>query len=68
MHSLSVRRWSTSRGLESPPMQNTDGAPRSGLSGKLHAVVDTNGLPMRLALTTGKALDSCLVTRVVGRP
>jgi hypothetical protein len=34
---------------------------RSGLSSKRHAVVDINGLPMRLALTTGKALDSCLV-------
>jgi hypothetical protein len=39
-------------------MENTDGAPRSGLSSKLHAVIDTNGLPMRLALTTGNAVDS----------
>jgi hypothetical protein len=49
-------------------MENTDGVPRSGLSSKLHAVVDTNRLPMRLALTTGKALDSCLVLALLAGP
>jgi hypothetical protein len=49
-------------------MENTDGAPRSGLSSKLHAVVDTNGLPMRVALTTGNALDSCLVLALLAGP
>jgi hypothetical protein len=41
---------------------------RSGLSSKRHAVVDISGLPMRLALTTGKALDSCLVLALLAGP
>ena len=31
-----------------------------GLTSKIHAVVDTNGLPVRLALTAGKAHDNRL--------
>jgi transposase len=79
MHALGVGArmvdWSTrplctctTRGPESPPMENTDGWPRSGLSSKLHAVVDTNGLPVCLALTTGKALDNCLVLALLAGP
>ena len=30
---------------------------RGGLTSKIHAVVDTNGLPVRLALTAGEAHD-----------
>jgi transposase len=30
------------------------GRSRGGLTSKIHAVVDTNGLPVRLALTAGK--------------
>jgi hypothetical protein len=30
----------------------------SGLTSKIHAVVDTNGLPVRLALTAGEAHDN----------
>jgi hypothetical protein len=42
------------------------GRSRGGLTSKIHAVVDTNGLPVRLALATGEALDkSCI--RIVGR-
>lgn len=41
---------------------------RSGLSSKRHAVVDISGLPMRLALTTRKALDSCLVLALLAGP
>jgi hypothetical protein len=46
----------TSRGLKSPPMKNADGwpQPRSGLTSELHDVLDTNGLPVRLALTIAK--------------
>jgi len=33
------------------------GRSRGGLTSKIHAVVDTNGLPVRLALTTGEAHD-----------
>ena len=34
------------------------GRSRGGLTSKIHAVVDTNGLPVRLALTAGEAHDS----------
>ena len=31
---------------------------RGGLTTKIHAVVDTSGLPVRLSLTTGEAHDN----------
>jgi hypothetical protein len=31
------------------------GRSRGGLTSKIHAVVDTNGLPVRLAVTAGEA-------------
>jgi len=34
------------------------GRSRGGLTTKIHAVVDTSGLPVRLALTTGEAHDN----------
>jgi transposase len=37
------------------------GRSRGGLTTKIHAVVDTCGLPARLALTTGEAHDNRLV-------
>ena len=37
------------------------GRSRGGLTSKIHAVVDTNGMPLRLALTTGEAHDNRLV-------
>ena len=37
------------------------GRSRGGLTTKIHAVVDTSGLPVRVALTTGKAHDNRLV-------
>ncbi len=33
---------------------------RGGLTSEIHAVVDINGLPIRLALTTGEARDNRL--------
>lgn len=36
------------------------GRSRGGLTGKIHAVVDTNGLPVRLGLTAGEAHDNRL--------
>jgi hypothetical protein len=36
------------------------GRSRGGLTCKIHAVVDTNGLPVRLALTAGEAHDNRL--------
>ena len=37
------------------------GRSRGGLTTKIHAVVDTNGRPFRLGLTTGEAHDNRLV-------
>jgi len=37
------------------------GRSRGGLTTKIHAIVDTNGLPVRLALTAGEAHDNRLV-------
>jgi hypothetical protein len=36
------------------------GRSRGGLTSKIHAVLDRNGLPIRLALTTGEAHDNRL--------
>jgi len=41
------------------------GRSRGGLTSKIHAVVDTNGLPVRLALTTGEAHDNRLVAALL---
>ena len=38
------------------------GRSRGGLTTKIHACVDTNGMPVRLELTTGEAHDNRLVT------
>jgi transposase len=41
------------------------GRSRGGLTSKIHAVVDTNGLPVRLALTAGEAHDNRLAAAVI---
>jgi transposase len=41
------------------------GRSRGGLTSKIHAVVDANGLPVRLALTTGEAHDNRLVVTLL---
>ena len=38
---------------------------RGGLTTKIHACVDTNGLPVRIELTTGEAHDNRLVTNLL---
>ena len=43
------------------------GRSRGGLTSKIHAVVDTNGLPVRLALTAGEAHDNRLTGRLLSR-
>ena len=43
------------------------GRSRGGLTSKIHAVVDTNGLPVRLALTDGEAHDSRLAGKLLSR-
>jgi hypothetical protein len=40
------------------------GRSRGGLTSKIHAVVDTNGLPARLALTAGEAHDNPLAGKL----
>jgi hypothetical protein len=43
------------------------GRSRGGLTSKIHAVVDTNGLPVRLAVTTGEAHDNRLAAKLLSR-
>src|SRR4051794_36793453 len=43
------------------------GRSRGGLTRKIHALVDTNGLPIRLALTAGEAHDNRLAGKLVSR-
>jgi transposase len=43
------------------------GRSRGGLTSKIHAVVDTSGLPVRLALTAGEAHDNRLAGRLLSR-
>jgi Transposase DDE domain len=43
------------------------GRSRGGLTNKIHAVVDTNGLPVRLALTAGEAHDNRLADKLLSR-
>src|SRR6516162_3496077 len=41
------------------------GRSRGGLTSKIHAVVDTNGLPVRLGLTAGEAHDNRLALKLL---
>jgi transposase len=43
------------------------GRSRGGLTSKIHAVVDTNELPVRLALTAGEAHDNRLAGKLLSR-
>jgi transposase len=47
--------------------QQSMGRSRGGLTSKIHAVVDTNGLPVRLALTAGEAHDNRLAGKLLSR-
>src|SRR4051794_14336596 len=49
---------------QSEPKQSM-GRSRGGLTSKIHAVVDTNGLPVRLALTAGEAHDNRLAAKLL---
>ncbi len=42
------------------------GRSRGGLTSKIHAVVDTNGLPLHLALTPSEAHDNRLCSVLLG--
>jgi transposase len=43
------------------------GRSRGGLTSKIHVLVDSSGLPVRLALTTGEAHDNRLVPKLLSR-
>jgi transposase len=43
------------------------GRSRGGLTSKIHALVDTDGLPVRLALTAGEAHDNRLAVKLLSR-
>ena len=43
------------------------GRSRGGLTSKIHALVDTNGLPVRLELTPGEAHDNRLARKILSR-
>jgi transposase len=43
------------------------GRSRGGLTSKIHAVVDTKGLPVRLGLTAGEAHDNRLAFKLLSR-
>lgn len=43
------------------------GRSRGGLTSKIHVVVDSNGLPVRLALAAGEADDNRLPTKILSR-
>jgi transposase len=47
--------------------QQSMGRSRGGLTSKSHAVVDTNGLPVRLVLTAGEAHDNRLAGKLLSR-
>ena len=40
---------------------------RSGLTSKIHALVDASGLPVRLAVTPGEAHDNRLAGKLLSR-
>src|SRR2546426_2004410 len=43
------------------------GRSRGGLTSKIHALVDTNGLPIRLPVTAGEAHDNRLAAKLLSR-
>jgi len=43
------------------------GRSRGGLTSKIHALVDMNGMPVRLALTAGEAHDNRLARELLSR-
>jgi hypothetical protein len=48
-------------------MSQLMGRSRGGLTSKIHAVVDANGLPVRLGLTSGEAHDNRLAGKLLPR-
>ncbi|MEH2479074.1 transposase [Nitrobacteraceae bacterium AZCC 2146] len=55
------------RPSERPDFDSGQGHCMRGLTSKIPALVDTNGLPVRLALTAGEAHDNRLVGKLLSR-
>jgi transposase len=54
-------------GLHHPEQKAVMGRSRGGLTSKIHALIDANGLPVRLALTAGEAHDNRLAGKLLSR-
>ena len=53
--------------MEKAPLADDAADARGGLTSKIHAVVDTNDLPVRLALTAGEAHNNRLAGKLLSR-
>jgi transposase len=59
----SASAWS----VHHPEQKAVDGTATGGLTSKIHAPVDTNGLAVRLAVTPGEAHDNGLAVKLLSR-
>ena len=59
-----ISRYSTAVAQQGAK-QGRMGRSRGGLTTKIHVCVDTDGMPVRIALTTGEAHDNRLVTELL---
>ena len=68
-YELSDYEWTAIKPMlpNKPRCVENMGRSRGGLISKIHAVVDTNGLPVRLALTAGEAHDNRLAGSLLSR-
>jgi transposase len=57
----------SARGLHHSESKAVHERSRGWLTSKIHALVDTNGLPVRLALTAGEAHDNRLADKLLSR-
>jgi hypothetical protein len=57
----------SARRLHQSEQKTSIGRSRGGLTSKIHAVVDTNGLPVQLALSAGETHDNRLAGSLLSR-
>src|SRR5262249_45344040 len=67
MIDTSIVRSASAWGVHHTEPWAVDGAVTIGLTSKIHAVVDTNGLPVRLALSAGEAHDNRVAGKLLSR-
>jgi transposase len=65
MIDTSIVRVHQHGGCASEAQTRLMGRSRGGLTTKVHACVDTNGMPVRLELTNGEAHDNRLATELL---